>query len=346
VAYTGSRGNRLKTTKTFNDDDESSIRDQCNYLAGATSQSYCTANLANPFRNVPGFEGTAHYTNANRSRYELSRPYPQFTSGLNEYMRNDGKSWYNSAQASFSVRTRGGINLNTNYTFAKMMERRGFLDGMNNVMQQGLAANDRPHKFVYNMIWQLPVGRGRHWFRGVRGITGKLISDWQATTIFQVFTGRPWALPSNVIYLKDARNPNFTWNASKVQAVLPCVMNWDNTNKVTWQAYSLDYGCTEPNFVIVPSYNPRYTPYYDGRIRLQTVRLMDASLSKMTRLTERYSVQFRLESFNVLNSFFVNSRQFNNDPTNANFGSLIKAEVSAPNSNYPRHIQMGVKFIW
>lgn len=112
------------------------------------------------------------------------------------------------------------------------------------------------------------------------------------------------------------------------------------------QAFSQDYGCKEANWLIVPSYNPRYTPYYDGHVRLQTVRLMDASLNKMLRLTERYRVQFRFESFNLLNSFFVNTKQFNNDPTNANFGSLIKAEVSAPQSNYPRNIQIAVKFIW
>ena len=47
-----------------------------------------------------------------------------------------------------------------------------------------------------------------------------------------------------------------------------------------------------------------------------------------------------------MNSFFVNTRQFNNDPTNANFGSVIKGEVSAPQSNYPRNIQMGFKLIW
>lgn len=346
LGYVGNRGNRLQSTKSFNDDDDSSIRDQCNYLAGATSQSLCTQNLPNPFRYLPGFEGTGHYNNANRSRYELNRPFPQFTSGLNERMRNDGKSWYNSVQVSFNVRARGGLNINTNYTFAKIMERNGFLDGMRNVMQQGLSSNDRPHKFVYSMIWQLPLGKGRRWFNSGHGLVGKLISGWQSTMIFQTFSGRPWSMPGNVVYLKDARNPNFTWNASKVQAVLPCVLNWDNANRVTWQAYSQDYGCTEPNWLIVPSYNPRYTPYYEGRVRLQTVRLMDASLNKMTRINERYSVQFRLESFNAFNSFFVNSRQFNNTATNANFGSIIKSEVSAPNSNYPRHIQMAVKFIW
>ena len=43
---------------------------------------------------------------------------------------------------------------------------------------------------------------------------------------------------------------------------------------------------------------------------------------------------------------YFNTLQFNNDPTNANFGSILKATVSAPQSNYPRQIQMGVKFLW
>src|SRR5206468_289501 len=149
-----------------------------------------------------------------------------------------------------------------------------------------------------------------------------------------------------VMYLKDARNPNFTWQADRVRPVLPCVLNWDNSNKISWQTFSTDYGCTQANWLLVPSYNPRYTPFYDGRVRLQTVRLMDASLIKQTRINERYTAEFRMEGFNVMNSFFVNTAQFNNDPTSNNFGSLIKATISAPQSNYPRQIQMAVKFIW
>jgi hypothetical protein len=161
-----------------------------------------------------------------------------------------------------------------------------------------------------------------------------------------MFSGRPWSLPGNVLYLKDARNPNFTWNAPRIQAIQPCVLNLDNNNNFSWEAYSKDYGCTEANWLIVPNYTPRYTPYYDGRIRMQSVRLMDASLNRMINLTERYRLQLRMESFNVLNSFFINNKQFNNTPTSSSFGSIIKAEVSAPQSNYPRNIQLGAKLIW
>jgi hypothetical protein len=272
--------------------------------------------------------------------------YPQFNTSLTEYMRNDGLSWYNAVQVSYNLRIRSGLNLNTNYTFSKTMERNGFQDNLNNVMQQGLTANDRPHKFVFSMIGQLPVGRGRRWLNQSHGLASQLLSGWESTMIFQVFSGKPWTLPGNVIYLKDARNPNFTWNGAKVQPVQPCVLNWDNTNTITWERYSRDYGCTTANWLLVPNYNPRYTPNYDGRVRLQTVRLMDASLNKTTRIGERYSLQYRMECFNVMNSFFVNTLQFNNDPTNVNFGSILKATVSAPQSNYPRQIQMGVKFLW
>ena len=69
----------------------------------------------------------------------------------------------------------------------------------------------------------------------------------------------------NVIYLKDARLP-FGWEQEKVQAVRPCVLRWNNDNTVTMMQFSRNYGCTEANWLIVPNYNPRYTPNYDARV--------------------------------------------------------------------------------
>jgi len=38
--------------------------------------------------------------------------------------------------------------------------------------------------------------------------------------------------------------------------------------------------------------------------------------------------------------------QFTNDPQNPNFGTVNKAAISAPNSNYPRQVQLAVKLLW
>jgi hypothetical protein len=76
----------------------------------ATSATICwvpPANLTAPrdwqtrFRNLPGFEGAAFYTNSTRSRYDLNRVYPQFNNSLTEYMRNDGLSWYDADPGSY-----------------------------------------------------------------------------------------------------------------------------------------------------------------------------------------------------------------------------------------------------
>jgi hypothetical protein len=149
-----------------------------------------------------------------------------------------------------------------------------------------------------------------------------------------------------VIILKDPRIP-IDWNQPVVRAFKSCVIRWNNDNTITWMQYSLDQGCTEPNWLIVPPYTaPRLLPDRDPSIRLQTVKMVDFSLTKMTRLTERFSVQFRAECFNLLNSFFDTREQFNNTPDNPNFGTVNKAAISAPNSNYPRQIQMAVKLVW
>lgn len=306
--------------------------------------AFCDAALQNPFRSIPAFEGTTYATNGTIARSNLLRPFPQF-GAITELGRNDGLTWYNALQSLFTWRTRAGMNLNVNYTFSKSMARSGYLDPQNLIMQQGLTALDKPHRFTASMIAQLPFGRGQRFFRSASGWTSRAISGWQASMIFSYSTGRPWTLPTNVLYLKDAKLPN-DWTGSTIQAVKPCVLRWNENNTITMQPYSLDAGCTEANWLIVPRFNPRYHPTYDGRVRLQSVAMADVSLNKTTRLTERLSLQFRAECFNLANSFFVVSQQFNNNPENVQFGSLIKAAVSAPSSNYPRQMQLGFKLLW
>ncbi|MBI4905635.1 MAG: TonB-dependent receptor [Acidobacteria bacterium] len=343
ITYSGSRGNDQESTKAFNEQDDGTFRDRCNWILGG-NPSYCDAGIPNPFRGLDAFLGTNMYTQTTISRNQLLRPFPQFST-FNAYMLNTGKTWYNSLQSLFTIRMRNGINLNMNYTFAKNLVRTGYLDAQNDVMQQGVTQYDRPHRFVTSMISQLPFGRGKRWLNTRHPIWSRFISGWENTLIFNIQSGMPWALPGNVMYLKDARVP-FGWGQEKVQAIKPCVVRWNTNNTLTTLNPGIDFGCTETNWLIVPNYNPRYTPNYEQRLRLQTVRMADVSLNKMTQVTERFRLQFRMEVFNVANSFFVTTAMFNNTADSANFGILYKSTVSAPQSNYPRQMQMGIKLLW
>ncbi|MDQ2945309.1 MAG: hypothetical protein M3Y27_05100 [Acidobacteriota bacterium] len=236
------------------------------------------------------------------------------------------------------------MNINSD-AFSKNMQRGDFLDPLRNIQEQGLAQYDKPHRFTASMISQVPFGSGKRWLNTQNRFLSRLVSGWENTIIFSVSSGLPWTLPTNIIYLKDAKLPT-NWSGEAIQAVKPCVLRWNENNTITMQPFSVDYGCTHANWLEVPRYTPRYEPTYDGSIRLQRVAMADVSLNKLTRINERFSAQVRLECFNVANSFFVVSKQFDNNAEHVQFGSLIKAAVSAPESNYPRQMQLGMKLIW
>ena len=59
---------------------------------------------------------------------------------------------------------------------------------------------------------------------------------------------------------------------SKIQVIKPCVAQQNDDGSIVMEGFSKDYGCTTYNFLIVnQTYNPRYTPYYDGSVRYQTI---------------------------------------------------------------------------
>ena len=335
ISYSGTRGVDLQDTRTLNDI-PAAQRDSCNWATGGNPAA-CDKTYSNPFANIAAFTGTNSFSSTTLSRATLSVPYPQFGQ-ITELMRNDGRSWYNSLQTSYSIRNRW-TTFRANYTYSKTVEQTGFLDPQNFILQRGPASFDVPQHFSLSAVTQLPFGR-----TGPK-IVRKLLGGWQESTIVQQQSGRPWNLPTNVIYVKDA-SLNIDWNRPVVQGVTACVAQWNTNGTTTMLQYSLDAGCTSPNWIVSPRYSPRYAPNRETNIRLQGFTLLDVSLDKTTAITEHYKIQFRAEMFNSLNSFYLTNQSFDATATNTTFGSIIKAGVSAPNSNYPRQIQLGFKLLW
>ncbi len=351
VSYVGNRTHKLESNRGYNEPDLAH-RKLCNPLEGG-NPLYCDERLTNPFYQVQPFFGTGTYDSSTTGRYGLWRPYPQF-GGLTQLGRNDGKVWYNSTQVTYEIRGKGGLHLSLAYTLSKMVERWGFNDNQNNTIQQGLYTNDRPHSLKIGSVWELPFGKGRRLFNTSHRLWSRLASGWEQTTVFIYNSGLPNDLPSNIMYVKEAELPNIDWSASKVYGWRPCVAKMDDFGKINLQPASASpefrqrFGCSETdyNFLVLPRYAPRYTSYRDGRLRRHTVPQADMSINKMTRITERVSVQFRAEAFNVFNTYNFYGAQFNTNPDSADFGSLLKATVGTGSTSWSRQGQLAVKIIW
>ncbi|MBI3681026.1 MAG: TonB-dependent receptor [Acidobacteria bacterium] len=343
ASYVGNRTRKLQTSRPFNNY-SLDFRKKCNLMEGG-NPVYCDERLNNPFFNLEPFRGTSLYTSPTLARSSYVLPYPHF-GGLTEVTRNDGGIWYNALQITVETRQRAGLNLIGTYTLSKMIEQTGFNDVQQNIMQRGLYTWDRPHRLTVGSVYQLPVGKGRRYLNTSHGVWSRLLSGWENTWIFQWQSGRPWDLPGNVVYVKEARLDKIDWPAPRVYAVKPCVARWNDNNTITMQPFSVAYGCTEYNFLITPRFAPRFTSFRDGRTRLHSVPVADVSLNKTTRITESVSVQFRAEGFNVFNTYMFYNANFNNNPESTSFGSVDKATVGFGASNYPRYVQLAVKLIW
>lgn len=343
VSYVGSRTKNLQTERAFNEPDLA-MRRLCDRVEGGDPR-FCNQRLPNPFQGLEPFRGTDYFDSPTLSRWDLARPFPQFGT-IVEGTLNEGAIWYNSLQIAYEMRSRAGLNLISTYTLSKQVERWGFNDVQQNIRQQGLYLADRPHRFTVGSVYELPFGQGRRWLNTSHPLWGRLISGWQNTVIFYWQSGRPWDLPNNVIYVKDARIKNIDWSAPKVYGVRPCVARLNDDGSITMQPFSVQAGCTDFNFLITPQFAPRFTTFRDGRIRLQTVPQADVSLIKNTYINERMRVEFRVEAFNVTNTYMFHRQNFNNNPNDANFGSIIKGSVGDGETNFPRQIQLAVKFIW
>ena len=107
MTYAGSRSYDLEVGFGAYNEPSAAFQTQCDVTLGG-SRSFCDQLLPNPFYLVRGFEGTTRFSSPTISRFELNRPFPQFT-GITQNQNNIGKLIYDSAQFVLNKRFVKGV---------------------------------------------------------------------------------------------------------------------------------------------------------------------------------------------------------------------------------------------
>ena len=321
AAYVGNRGTHIEITRNLN------VTPQ-RYLSRSptrddVTRAYLTANIANPFFGILPASTTIGGS-ANIARERLLRPFPQFDT-VNT-TTNDGYSWYHGMNLRIEKRFSKGYTLQAAYTFSKFMQATELLNQDDVDPTEVISDSDYPHRLAVSGIYELPFGKGQKFLSDANGLVRRFVGGWQFQGVYTFQSGAPIGF-GNVIYNGDTRNIRLPGDQQAPE-------HWFNTSGfVTASAQQLDH-------------NVRTFPLRFGWVRYPRQNNFDLSLVKNTSITETTKLQFRAEFINAFNRAWLANPNGTNglqtSVTSATFGQI----TSSTGANYPRRLQLGLKFIF
>jgi hypothetical protein len=284
---------------------------------------------------VTGANGFAYYDSQYSSLYAWRSIGNAAYNGLQLMLRHKGK----------------GLDFDVNYTFSKSIDVGSNAERINEFEGFGFASQvinswspgqlrsvsdfDTHHQVNANWVWDLPVGRGKHFAGNLHGIGQAILGGWTLTGIYRWTSGYPfsvepglgfWATNWELTSADVLVGPRPTTGRYTDPSGNPNVFRGDPTQVGT--AFRLAYPGESGQR------NNLRGPGYFG---------MDTGLAKAWNLTEHQVVRFSWEVFNSTNTprFDVGSLQFignNSVSSGATFGEYSKTMST------PRVMQFALRY--
>jgi hypothetical protein len=133
--------------------------------------------------------------------------YTPQASGINTW-GNNGAASYHGATITLRRALNRGFSFDFNYTLSHSIDRGGgaeagagtyggiMLDPYNSSSYRGSSDFDARHNINANVLYELPLGKGKLLFRNASPILDQIIGGWQISTIARFRSG----LPSSIFY--------------------------------------------------------------------------------------------------------------------------------------------------
>jgi hypothetical protein len=257
------------------------------------------------------------------------------------YFTTQGESVYNALQVSVNRRLTNGFSLTSGFTYGHGEDDitglgtstggYGNLIGslsqaVQNVRNYDWATSDFnvKYRWTFGANYDIPFGKS------LKGAAGQVIAGWQLNGTVTWQTGLPFTVQdqnavSGIIGVGgNTERPNLV--SSDIRVANPTVGSAGQF--LNPAAFALPAAGTLGNAPRNLGYGPNQS-------------VINLSLFKTFKFTERYNLQFRAESFNLPNHPVFDRPQFNNFG-NPNFGKIT---ALAPGFN-PRQIQFALKLLF
>ena len=345
VAYVGSFGYHQLVSI-----DPNSIPAQiCQNAAGCTAGGTTSAGAPVPGTPAGGLGPLQSHVPQGAQYIPVgTRPSPFVSNGFFWY--SEGNTSYNALQIDVNHRLAKGFQIRANYTFSKNLDENSALtiaqaaNAPQMIMDRndlkrdwGPSALNVTHQASFSAHYDLPFGRGQRWMGNASTNVNKFIGGWQLNEITTLLSGFPITplIGLNRSGDGDTRNPDRpSLNPAFTGPVVTGNPNqWFN-----------------PNAFIVPAYGT-YGNLGRGTYNGPGLAEVDLSVLKNIAMSERVTLQFRAEFFNLMNhiNFGVpNQTVFTNTGTTAApiYSINPTAGLIQTLATTPRQIQFGLKVMF
>jgi hypothetical protein len=294
--------------------------------------------------------------------YNQANPQPTPTSNLSLQARRPiqgfgaitwydpaGFSKYNGLQVRLEHRYTNGLSFQNSFTWSKAIDNSPqSLDSANGdqaspqnvhdlAADKGPSGYDRKFVNVTNVIYELPIGRGRSFASHLPAVLDQIVGGWQFTAINNADTGLPvnlrsWASVNVPAAFQTVGNLYFWRGGESFRPnVVGPVMNTSGGD-ITNQYFNT------ANVVLQTDPSRPFGDAGRNSARAPGFQQLDLGLYKNFRIVrEDIHLQFRSEFFNVLNH--TNFMAPNSDRADPAFGTI--------RSTYPaREIQFALKLMF
>ena len=296
-------------------------------------------------------------------------PFPDFGHG-SSYHTTVGRSIYNGLQTKLEQQFANGLSYLVTYTYSKTLSDAGDLlnggsvsgyrapdvPGLGPKFDWGLADFDIRHVIHLSGTYQLPFGKDKAYLNHSGRLADMAVGGWAINWIASLQGGQPLTLncPSGTTTGTNCFDVAVAGQSQKLGLHIDSngQQNWFGNAKAFQQPCQLGAAGPIAN-------SPAGCIPYTGRTILgfgpSTTRgpgfhRLDFSAFKAFQLTERFSMQFRAEFFNILNHPNFNAPGFGGNGVvsisgSTNFNSNTFGEIGSTRDNPydPRQIQFALK---
>jgi hypothetical protein len=246
---------------------------------------------------------------------------PQFSSLYGWQTR--GNSNYNGLQVSLRHAMTAGLQFDINYVYSKSIDVGSNAERVNGFESAGLAFNsqvinafspdqwrapsdfDTTQQFNANWVWDVPYGRSRHWGSSSKGFLNGVFGGWGLSGLYRWTSGFPFSVEAG-----NGWSTDFELEGSSVLTgpkPKTGVFIEPNGSPTVFQNPEQTISCScSPGSTAtgVSTFRPTYAGEAGQRNNFRGPGYfgVDASLSKIWNVSERKTIRFAWDVFNITNS--------------------------------------------